>query len=542
MALSGVRGRAVGVALAAVALVAGAWFVAAQRAPRAGEATTLWLAATSLAGDRDLDYGAPDAARYRAAFGAEPAGVWKDAAGRLQAPALPALVAAAGAIFSAARGPLVAQALLVLLAALGLERALRPRLGAAAATAVLLALSGSAAFRFGLDLAPETTAFAAVAIGYALVWGRRAGLAAVPTEVFSGELPGAPRLARWLGAGLGLGVAASLSPAYLVLAAPPWGALPRARRGAAAALYALGLTLPLALAVAVEGSPWEPLQLVPDLRLVGWNALDFLVGRHVGALPYFLPLLLGFLAPARDAGRAWIPVAAAIAALFLLIGSPFDWAGAAPAWGNAALLPIFAALVSRAGAAVGRARALLLLALAAPFLLPLWLAPVSGSPWAGSAGLRRGVEAARSLLPFETALRSLPASAEILRAGVALRATGETLYLAASGERMYLFGRRGEALVESPRPLSSVRLEFGAAAPSSLTVRGGEVGNTIFRPSGEIAFDVALGAPLRRHPLWWSREPVSIYRLRLDLGRDPSAPLPFALALARPAVPAEGAE
>jgi len=541
MALSGGRARRPVWALAAAAYLAAAWLAAPVQPPRAGGATTLWLAATSLAADRDLAFAAADAARFEAAFEAAPEGVWKDAEDVLQAPALPALAAAGGALLAPMRGPFLVQALLVLLAGLGLERALRPRLGGAAPATVLLALGGSVAFRFGFDLAPETLAFATVAVGYALIWGRRAGRAAEPTELFQGELPGAPRRLRWLGAGLALGVAAALSPAYLLLAAPPLGALPRSRRALAAALFAAGLLLPIALTAAVEGAPWEPLQPVADLRLLGWNALDFLAGRHVGALPYCLPFLLAFLAPARDAGRAWIPAAAAAAALFLVATAPFDWAGAAPSWGNAALLPLCAALLARAGAAPGRGRALLLLALAAPFLLPLWLAPWSGSPTVGGAPLRRAVEAVRERLPFETALRALPDSVEVLRGGVALRSTGAAIFAEAGGERLRLFGRRGEVLVASPRPLSSVRLEFGSAAPSTLAVTGGEVGNTTFRPSGEIAFDVAVGAPRRRHPVWWSREAVSIYRLQLDLGQEPVAPLTFELGLARPAAPPGGA-
>ncbi len=40
-----------------------------------------------------------------------------------------------------------------------------------------------------------------------------------------------------------------------------------------------------------------------SLRLWGWNLVYFLVGRDVGVLPYFLPLLLGVLAFRRDRGR-----------------------------------------------------------------------------------------------------------------------------------------------------------------------------------------------------------------------------------------------
>ncbi len=102
-------------------------------------------------------------------------------------------------------------------------------------------------------------------------------------------------------------------------------------------------------------------------------------------------------------------------------------------------------------------------------------------------------------------------------------------------------------LVESDRALSSVRLDFSANAPGTLAVEGGTTGSTTFRPSGEVAFEIALGRPARRHPLWWSRVPVSIYVLRLALpgasgmGSQGSAaaadPVTFDLGLARVAEP-----
>lgn len=526
-------------ALLLAAVAAGAWLAAPGRPPAPGEATTLWLAASSLARDGDLAFGAADGGRFRAAFGDEPAGVWQSRDGRLAAPALPALAAAAGAWISPARGPFLAQALLLALAAAALVAALRPRLGARAPLWVAVLLFGSVAFRAGLRLAPETLAAAGVALAYALVWGRRAGSATAPADLFEGELPAHPRLVRWLGAGVGLGCAVAQSPAYLALALPPLGALPRLRRRSAAALLAAGLVVPVAVAAAMEGAPWEPLDPRFHLPLIGWNALDFVAGRHVGLLVGFLPLVLGLLAPARDLGRRWIPAAAAVAALFLLVTSPFDWAGAAPEWGNAAFLPIYLALASRVGGPAPDSRALAVAALAGVFLLPVWLSPIAGVPPVGGAALRRALERPRALLPFETALRTLPGSVEIRRGDVALRSAGAEIFADASGERMRLAGRHGRLIVESARPLSSLRLEFGPEAPSSLRVEGGEVGNTTFRPSGEIAFDVALGAPRRRHPLWWSAAPASIYRLDLDLGQDPNAPLAFELALARSAVPAE---
>src|SRR3982750_3682755 len=55
-----------------------------------------------------------------------------------------------------------------------------------------------------------------------------------------------------------------------------------------------------------------------NLRLMGWNLLYLLAGRDVGILPYFLPLLLGFLAFRPDRGRWALPLAVAAAALAFL--------------------------------------------------------------------------------------------------------------------------------------------------------------------------------------------------------------------------------
>jgi hypothetical protein len=524
--------------LAATVLVASG--ISPERTPADGEETTLWLAAASLAEDRDLAFADEDAARFRDTFGDEPAGVWKDSEGRLRAPGLPALVGAAGASVATRRGPFVSQALLWVAGAIALWRLLAPRLGASSAalwTASLL--FASAAFRAGVLLVPEAVGFAGVAVAYALVWGEGWHAAASPTDVFRGDLPGEARTFRWLSIGAGLGCAATLAPAYLFLAIPPAAALPRVRRTAAIALAVAGFVVPFLAAAAVEGAPWEPLEPVLDARLAGWNAVFYLAGRHVGVAPYFLPVALAFLAPAADAGRRWILPAASAAALFGLAVAPFDFAGAAPGWGNLSFLPILAALAALCGPA-SRLAPLGVAALAAPFLLPLWLSPVAGTP-SLPAAVRDVVEGARRLLPFETTLRVLPDSVEVRSGGVVVRTAGREIYAGRPGG-LRLAARRGELLVVSDRNLSSVRLGLGADAPSSIGVRGGELGNTTFRPSGDVAIDVSLAEPARRHPVWWSREPVSVYPLTLELPKAPAAPLPVELVLARTAAPATSKE
>lgn len=523
------------------AVVVGSFGGRTPRVPAPGGETTLWLAATSLAVDRDLVFEAADRDRFAQAFGREPAGVFRSG-DRLDPQALPALVATVGAWVSPRRGPFLVQGFLFALAAFALARGMRSRLGAGAPGLVAVALFGSAAFSFAFRLLPETLGLAAVAVGGAAVWGRGGGRVEVPDDVFRGDLTGGERLLRWLVAGLGFGVAATLSPALVLLAIPALAALPRRRRAAGAALFAAGWIAPMLAAIAVSGAPWEPLQPVADPGLFGWNLLYLGVGRHVGVLLYYLPLALLFASPAKDEGRRWIAPTLLLAALFSLVTAPFDFAGEGQVWGNPAFVPLFALAFFAAGRVPASGGLALALLVASPWLAPLWLAPRSGAPAGLGTTVRAALERARALAPFETTLRSLPDDAAVERAGVVLRSTGWEIFPEAQGRGLVFLGRHGGLAVYSPRPLSSVRLEFGEEAPSTLEVIGGEVGNTTYRPSGEVAFDVAVGKAARRHAVWWSASPVSVYFLEMNLGSAPAAPLRFDLALARPAAPVVGGE
>lgn len=522
------------VALVAATALAAAWPPAGWT-PRPGGETTLWLSGASLARDSDLALDEEDGARFREAFGRAPVGIWS-AAGRLDPPALPALATVAGAWLAPQRGPALVQGLLFALAAAALWRGTRARLGESTAPYLLVALFGSAAFTAAFRLQAETLAFAAVAIAGAALWGRPAGRVAAPDDVYRGELPGGEGMLRWLVAGAGFGTAATLAPAYLVLALPALAARPRSRRTAAAALFAAGFVAPFLAALAVGGAPWEPIQPVADFALQGWNLAYLIAGRHVGLAPYFLPLLLALAAPARDPGLRFVPLSVLLAALLLPLAAPYDFAGEGSFWGNPAFLPVYALALFAIGRPPSRGALALTLAAALPFVAPLWLAPRSGSPTGLGPMVTAALERPRDWLPFETSLRTLPEDAAVERGGVVLRSAGRQVFADAEGGLVF-FGRRGEVAVYSARPLSSVRLEFAGEAPSSLEVAGGEVGNTTFRPSGQVAFDVAVGEAARRHPVWWSREPVSVYFLDLRLGRAPSAPLRFDLELARPAAP-----
>lgn len=521
-----------GLLLSATAWVAAT--AAPTRLPAPGVETTHWIAAHSLAEDGDELFVDADAARFRAAFGEGPREVRTDPhSGRLEAPYLATRVWSWGLHLAGESGPFLMNASALALAAFAASYGLRAALGAAAPVWVALFLYASVAFTSVFRWQSEILVFAAVVLAGALVWGREASTVALrgAEQIYGGDVERPPALWPWPLAGLLIGAAAVRHPAYALLALPMLLDLPRRpRRGArgwAIVLTCLALVLPLGYVTAARGAPWVAPTGIFHPSLIGWNSLYFMLGRNAGLLVGFLPVVALLLSPLRVGGRRYMPIVVLAAVVVELVMAPFDWAGEIPVLGNGWFLPIYGALFFCTGPTL-RLRSALFLALAAsPFLVPYWIAPLSDGvrPPAAVAPFTTGV---REWLPFETSLRELPASAEIVRGGVRLRATGPALRPAAG--KLVVAAPRSVVLVESASPLASVRLDFSPSAPATLAVEGGRSGNTTFRPNGEVAFEVALGRPWRRHPLWWSRAPVSIYSLQLAM------PGPGKMGLHDPAV------
>ncbi|MEO8275740.1 MAG: hypothetical protein ABI639_05940 [Thermoanaerobaculia bacterium] len=522
---------------------------APRRVPAPGVETTLWLAAHSVAFDHDERFVDADVARYRARFGEGPRDVRTEPHGdRLSAPFLAVRLWAAALAVGGESGPFLLNFLALTLAALAACRALRAPLGDAVALWVALLLFGSVAWNVGLRWQSEILVMAAVVLAMAAIWGREPGLSVVEEvtgpdgekrvdEIYGGDLETRAAHWPWPVAGLLLGAAAVRHPGYALLALPVLAELPTRFRGSArlraGALFVLLFVAPIVAVALLHGAPWEAPANLFDARLFGWNALYFAAGRNVGLLVGYLPLLALLFSPRSDGGRRFLPLTVLLAVVLQLVIAPFDWAGDPSAVGNVWFLPLYGALWFCAGPML-RPRGIALLAIAAaPFLSALWLAPLSDGtrPPAAFARISPFTSGVREHLPFETSLRTLPGSDEIARAGVRLRGThpeihassGRLSWLALEGARREIAKeRRAELIVESDRELSSVRLDFSADAPASLAVEGGVAGGTTFRPSGEVAFEITLPAPARRHPLWWSRAPVSIYFLGLALPQPKS--------------------
>ncbi|HEX9668222.1 MAG TPA: hypothetical protein VGC93_01950 [Thermoanaerobaculia bacterium] len=548
-------------------------FDRAGRAGLVGDEATYAMQAASLAFDLDLRYGRADYDRFVAQWGGPPDGLIlqsRDGGARITygKPPLYALFAAPFARVAPVRGPLLANAILLALAAALAARVLSRHVGPAAPLWVACFLYASVAFGYVFWVHADLFLLACVAAGFALVYeGDRPRGGPMP-EIYDGEEL-APRwrfALRWAAAGALLAAPAAYRPFYLALLVPAVIAAlshPAGRgrgRQAAAALLAGALLLLAATSAAqwLAGGSWSgyggerqgfyprtgypevdfPASEWPqsvrrwgntswlqegaleprfDARLTAWNALYFLAGENVGVLPYFLPLVLGFLAYRGERGRWAIVPAVALAALGLFLVRPFNFYGGGGALANRYFLPLYPAFWFLAARPRRAAWVAAVAALAAPFLWPLWAHP-RAFPVGGDGRYAYVSEIARRLLPYETTQSHLPGGRDVTHHGLWVKSLtpavgpvgqGRSLRLSADGP--------GELLVGSPQPLAAVVLRFGAGAPSRVEIDGGTVGGRMFGADGSIAFEVALERPRALHPMWWTWDDVHLYWLRLSL-------------------------
>ncbi len=511
------------------------------RRPAPGRETTLWLAVESGAVDHDFVYGPADLERFEKRFGGAPESVLTQREGdakRFDTPWLWTRLAATARRIAGAHGTFAFQGALVVLALLLAQLTLAPRLGETSAALLGgVALFGSVLFRVPARLEPHALDWLAMAIAGWATWQRRSAPGGPAGDVYRGELRARPGLWRGWTAGLAFGVVLAGSPTYLPLALPLVAAAPRERRWTRLALFVVA-TLAVLTAIALAGwALWDPISTVFGGGLFAWSAIGLLLGRGVGVVPYFLPVLLLVVSGGRSEGRRWVltAVAATLALQVLLL--PFDFVEGSSGVGNAWFLAPYALLLLAVEHAESRAWTLSPLVLSAVFLLPAWLAPFGGSVVRQA---ERWTDPVTSRLPIASTLRAAPGSPELVRTGLVVRGVAPGI-AQSSGGGLRLLARRGTILVVSDHALSSVRIELGANAPSAIAVEGGTLGNTTFRPDGEVAFDVAVSArSARRHPVWWSLSGAWIYSLEIELGKAPGAPISLDVPFGRAVVPAAG--
>jgi hypothetical protein len=592
-----------------------------------GDEATYLMQAESLAFDFDLVYTAADYERFVRHWGRAPEGVilQKGTGSDALVYGKPFFYAAWAAPFtrlSPTRGPFVANALLLALAALVSARALSGRsggLGAAAPLWVAVFVFASVTFAHVFWAHMDLFLACCTALGMALLFGRRSEEAAGTTSVVRTLLP-------YAAAGVLLTMVAYSRPLYATLLLPAgiaaWSSTSSGRRelqgraGAAGiawtaagavllALLALGVHESLAGSwtsygaerrsfnsvvgfpgVDVPEESWEEmirewgnaswlkrrdltsLGSVANLHLWTWNTAYFLFGRSVGLAPYFGPAFLAVLTflltrrrrggddPGRETrGDRWarwalLAAVAATAAGFLVI-RPFNFYGGGGALANRYFLPMYPALWflvagspalsgdsggsgDRLGRLLRRFAPAVTALLVAPFLWPLWSAPLA-YPVDGDGVFRYVSRAAIRWLPFESTQNHLKPGGpvpEYLHQGLWVKLLDPDLDAltvdgAEGGAFLLRGGEPASLLVGSERPLSALEIAGRPGLPP-LEIGGGDT-----RGSGNRR-TIELDGPVAVHPMWWTREDFHLYELTVE--PDPAVGGDFAFTL-RPADP-----
>jgi len=491
-------------------------FVRPPRAPESGDEPTYALQAASLAWDFDLRYSDEDFARYREQWGARPPGIDLESrdGGQTQVygrPFFHALVAAPFVRAMPQRGMQVANALLLAAAALLAAWSLKRPLW------VAVFVFASVTFLYVFAATADIFLLAVTAAGFALAYtGQKE---AVLPSMYEGDRAWSWRdFGRWLAIGMLLAIPGTYRLLYLFLLLP--AAMMRKSRAGWVGLIAGALGL-LALASFVHSSAGGDPLLAPSLTfeadpgLFVWNAVYLLVGRNVGILPYFLPVLLALMAARGD--RWPLGLGAALATIGFLVAHPYDFAGFGVGAGNRLFLPLYAALWFLAAKPLRSAWAIVVALLAAPFLLPLPAVTERIQGW----------------LPYEATQRELP-GAWIGQGGLRIKPTRPSVWLAPNGSDFRIVGgQTGELVIASPGPLESLELEFDRNSPTTLQANGAEVRPTRLGADGSVTFPVPLGSG-QTHPMWWTGGEHHLYTLRFDLPGAPIKPIAFKVIKRRP--------
>jgi hypothetical protein len=535
-----------------------------------GDEATYLMQAESLAFDRDLRYTREDFDRFVAHWGQRPEGLILqsgDAGASITfgKPFFYPLWLAPFVRVAPVQGPFVANLVLLVAVSLYVARRLEPRLGRTAPLCVAAWVFASVAFAYTFWAHPDLFLMCLTALALGLSFG--------------GPEPGSGRGGawRWLAVGALSAVVVFSRPLYLTLFLPVLLAIPRPRWRTWAPALLTGAAGLLVGATAIHqglagswtsyggerrgfysytGFPevdfaadggWEqnlrdwgshawikPREVLQEKRVVpsvwSWNALYFLTGRSVGLLPYFLPVLLGFLGRPRGLVR-WslvVAVALSVAGFFLL--RSFNFYGGGGAIGNRYFLPLYPAFWFLATRPVAIGWPLGLTAVAGLFLGNLWLAP-RAFPQTPQGTYRYITTAAQRLLPYETTQSHLKPSGrdDVIHHGLWVKFLDRGVWAGAEGEALHIQrGALGEVLVGSPVPLAALDLEVAVPAGTHVEVSGGRL-RPLGETEGQRRFRVDLAGPRARHSMWWTWDEQYLYQLGLRVEGAPGEAVPFTL-------------
>lgn len=536
-----------------------------------GDEATYLMQAESLAWDFDLTYTRADYDRFVAHWGVKPDGLILQSrnGGKSLSYGKPAFYSFYLAPFvrlAPTRGHALANALLLILTALIATRTLRQALGDAAPLWVACFVFASVAFANVFWAHADLFLMCLTGIAFALAYDGRQVRKSELRDIFEDATTEPVRTftLRWLTVGACLAAVSLSRPFYAAFFLPallsvPWG---RRRRGiltlAAGALAVGGLSVSSSLAlhgswtsyggerlgfygytgfpeVEIPSGSWPELvakrgngswvaaeKLLPygfEPKLTAWNALYFLVGRHIGILPYFAPLLLALLAYRAENGRWALLLAAALAMAGFFFVRPMNIYGGGAALANRYFLPVYGALWFLAARPKGVIPPLALVVVAAPFLSPLWLGARS-FPLAAGGGFGYVSSWAREFLPYETTQEQLKPTGQedVIQSGLWIKPLSPGLKVEADGKWLAAAPEAtAELLFGKKTGLETVQVVFAPGGPSTLLVQGGTVLDTTFQPDGASTFEVRLGEPRSDHPMWWTAEDFPLYQLRLRL-------------------------
>ena len=249
-----------------------------------------------------------------------------------------------------------------------------------------------------------------------------------------------------------------------------------------------------------------------------WNSIYFTVGRSVGVLPYFLPLVLGLMGRPRGAAR-WmllVAVGASLAGFFLY--RPFNIYGGGGAMANRYFMPLFPAFWFLASTRCSSRRVVVIGLLAAPFLWPLW-SDARSFPQRSNHTYRYVSSLASSWLPFETTQSHLkPAGrSDVVHRDLWVKFLSSTLRNKRDGTGLLIDrGSRGELLIGAYRPLEGVDLQTLGDPAETLNVVGGARVLEDERNARGRVMKLELSGPRARHPMWWTWTTVYLYELNLE--------------------------
>ena len=541
-----------------------------------GDEATYLMAAESLAWDGDLLYERQDFDRFVEHWGIEPEGLILQSGDggehiTFGKPFFYPLWVAPFTRLWPTTGPFLANFLVLALAALAATRTLRQTVGATAPLWVAAFLFASVCFAYTFWAHADLFLMGLTAIGFSLAFWKG------PENPNRSKEASRATVLRWMGVGALLAIVGFSRPLYVPLFLPVVFALPKINRWQATVgllIGSLGLGTGAAVVHRLNSEAWTsygaqrrgfysetgfPAVQIPveawsesldDLgdaawaearsllklppmaaSLWGWNGVYFTVGRHIGVLPYFLPLILGLFGRPRGWTRWMLLVAVGISIAGFFLYRPFNIYGGGGAIANRYFMPLYPAFWFLATRPGRPRRVLAVFLLAAPFLWPLWSAPRS-FPKRTNHTYRYVSDLAGRMLPYETTQSHLkPAGhSDVVQGGVWIKFLTRSVRPRRDGRALLLDrGSRGALLVGSPQPLSELYLQILQDPVETLeVVSGAQILSEVTNARGRL-FHLRLAQPRARHPMWWTWDTYYVYELALKSDSTEAGRLTFTL-------------